>query len=315
MAALDSTVRLAREILPRKNGGEILIEGLSYPTVTQADPSNPFELKHSVLQAAVDALESEQTWAVSNGLRVIREYFDSVDEVCDPDTVIEKVRGCVSAREIAVGSEAALALGFLLNTRPSESDLPTWNFADGVSAEGELTPVRVGFEPPMERGYINEISGGTVSKAIETLESNLERKQYKRSAQWRVGGNCAFALGLIGYRRPELVESSVEPLSRVQVPRYHKLGPAVFALSSIGYMRPDFLPPDVRRALWDLPDEFPAARRSPNYTAVRMKLGRAPEWLAVVGAYSEDLLRESIERLLPFLFGRHVAYYPPVETQ
>lgn len=174
--------------------------------------------------------------------------------------------------------------------------------------EEDLDQHRFVTRAPVDSGYLHEVSPEIVESAVDTLISNLNRKEYKRSSEWVVAKECAKALGTIGYQRPALVSDAVPEIQELLEEQDERQAWLVYALTSIGYSRPDLIADDLDTRLKEFSENAGMGAGWQLYYAARVgdrKIGHAPIYLEIKGGNTESDLSQIVEKLFNFMLGRY----------
>lgn len=309
---------LLRPILESGDGEKLIGQ---FDDHIRASPtgSSAWDFRELIFQLIVDFLDSDEPQAVRTAARIIRRNKGLYGGLSELDTIVESLTTITGERTITTASEAALTLGFLLSTRPRDRELPSWDGSNPLSQQGmkdldqhELVP-----ETPDRPGFIDEVDDSLVDDAIDTLVDNIDRKDYKRSANWDVGEACTLAIGFIGYQSPERVKTAIPTLLEATTQDDSDFRAILYALSSIGYSRPDLLGGDVIQRIEALAEnksgDVPWGIRVQAQVANR-KVGHAPVWLGKIGTFPGPDLEPIFEKLFRFMLGKFPSYTEEVSN-
>lgn len=233
----------------------------------------------------------------------------------DWQPVIDALARQVLQPPVGAASQAATSLGLLLGFRP---ETPAWTdrMEDHMHGEpGDCEDSRWS-EYHVGRGTLGDsgaVAGGaSLELALASLLKRLEQPLAK-DRHGQVPGACARALGWIGYGRPELVKTAVQPLWNAMRERRILPTDGLWALTNIGYRHPRWMPrqmdeflqsPELPQALWPNPTR--------PERVWRVKIGRHPDAIIESAKTREIDAATAIARLRGFLIGLHLSGSPLV---
>lgn len=286
----------------------------SHPAVKyRVDP-----LREILITAVSECLNHDNHTISSNAALILRDRDLLCNRACDLTEVVSELTEQLSERRIQPAQEAASAIGTFLSTRPNDSKLPQWDGSPpspDASTVQDLDQHRFANDPIVKSGYLHEVNQDTVIEAIDALIENIDRKQYKRSADWRVAIASASAIGAIGYQRPDLVKSAVPVLIELIDEQDERQPYLIYALTSIGYSKPDLVPNGVKDKLKDFVQNAGHGAGWKNFSAARVgyrKIAHAPVHLEQAGTDPTTDLNKISEKLFRFMLGKHTAPYDEV---
>lgn len=267
---------------------------------------NEKELLKSTLTIVSNNLLNEN-WEIQCRASIILRELLYYKHIPNKNDVIRDLITTIHRREIRPAREAALTIGNLLNTRPSDYKLPCWDGNYGPNGcklrdidQREYCDIK----PPLNEGVLDDIDEDVIDEAIEELINNLDRKEYKRSKQWAVGKACAQAIGFIGYTRPELVKDAVPTIKDILSNGKGEPSHLLYALTCIGYSRPDLIGGSEFKQL--LKENLDRKDLDPFLRLVIKvgiyKIGHSPSWIRKATLEGEMELEESLEKIFRFLF-------------
>lgn len=309
---------LLRPIL-ESGDGENLVGQFDDHIRTSATGSSARDFRELIFQLIVDFLDSDEPQSVRTAARIIRQTKRVYSGSSELDAIVESLTAITNGRRITTASEAALTLGYLLSTRPRDRELPSWDGSNPLSQQGmkdldqqELVP-----QTPDGPGFTDDIDDILVDDAIDVLVDNIDRKDYKRSANWDVGEACTLAIGFIGYQSPERVKTAIPTLLEATTQDDSDFRAILYALSSIGYSHPDLLGGDVIQRI-----EALAENKSGDVSwgirvqaqVANRKVGHAPVWLGKIGTFPGPDLEPIFEKLFRFMLGKFPSYTEEVSN-
>jgi hypothetical protein len=271
------------------------------------------DFRELIFELVVDFLDSDDPQAVRTAARIIRRNKEVYGNSSKLDTIVETLTNITEGQKITTASEASLTLGFLLSTRPRDRDLPNWDGSDPLSQQGmkDLDQRRLVPETPNGPGFLDKVNNNLVDDAIDALIDNVDRKDYKRSANWDVGEACTLSIGFIGYQAPERVGAAV-PILLQAANKNDTNVRTIYALTSIGYSRPDLLSGDIISRIEALVNNV-----SGNVLWGQVgiqKIDHAPTWLGRIGTYPGPDLEPIFEKLFRFMLGKYPLYNDEVSN-
>lgn len=268
-------------------------------------------LREILIAAVGECLNHEEYTISANAAVILRQNMILCCRACDLNEIVSTLSNQVNERRIQPAKEAALALAFFLSTRPKDRELPQWGGSDPMTSsamEEDLDQHRFVSRAPVDSGYLHELSLEIVESAVDNLISNLNRKEYKRSSEWKVAKECAKALGAIGYQRPALVEDAVPEIQKLLGEQDERQAWLVYALTSIGYSCPELIADDLDTRLKEFSENTGTGASWQLYYAARVghrKIGHAPIYLETQGCDAGSGLSQIVEKLFNFMLDRY----------
>lgn len=308
----DHLAVLLRPVV-ESNDGVALLEQFDKYARANATDTSAWEFREVIFELVADFLDADDPQAVRTAARLIRRNMGVYVGDSELDAIVDSLTDIVGGRRTTTASEAALTLGFLLSTRPPDRHLPSWDGSYPGSQQGmkDLDQYRLVPETADGPGYVKQVDDNLVDNAIKALIENVDRKEYKRSANWDVGKACTLSLGFIGYRSPERVANAVPQLVTAVTKDDVDFEAIIYTLSSIGYSRPDLLGGDVIERIESLAEnasgDVPWGIKIQAQVGSR-KIGHAPSWLGKIGAFPGPNLEAIFERLFKFMLGKFPSY-------
>jgi hypothetical protein len=180
----------------------------------------------SFVSALVECLSSKNYKNVELAASILREYIKH-GEI--PDTLISKLNDALTTNVPSSAKQAAFTLGCIGCSKPFQLEL----HEIGLIAIHDI-----------DAGLCHNCSGGynrthNADAVIQVLVDNLNRpvsKDRARGVRW----TCAIALGEIAYNNPDAIAKVFQPL-RNTLKEEAARGAVIFALGCIGYTKPELI--------------------------------------------------------------------------
>lgn len=324
MTAYDGTVdhvkigTLLQPIL-EQNDAEAMFDQFDRLIRSEGADRSTREFRDFVFACLIKFLNHDDYQVAANTARIVRNY-PSVYEPRHLDKVVKSLTTLLGQRSITAAMESATTLGFLLSTRPRATRLPSWDGTDPLTQNQGLSDFDQSrfVIAPDGPGRIDDVQDSYVTDAIVALIANLDRADYKRSADWVVGEACAVALGCVGYTRPQIVANAVPAIKDAASNNDVNHAALIYAFTSIGYTQPSLLDADIITWVNDLAEKnsrtsLPLGVWETAHVGQR-KIGHAPTWLGVLGTYPGPDLAPLIDKLCHFLLGNYLGFNDEVVT-
>lgn len=303
---LTETIEPMLHVKNTKDGMKEIYYNLEWLDKKSDEEHNTSSIFFEIL---IEYIDNEDDDIKCRCAKIIRK-IDKYTYISDVDILIEKLVNNLHRRNIEPAREAALTLGYLMNTRPLDENLSFWNGYHPRSKKGikdiDQRGVRSPIIPPSGKGVLDSIDNDIKKEAIDELVENLWRKKYKRSKDLKVSKACAQSIGFIGYTSPETVRDAVEQLKKMLS---ENIGPTLeilYALTSIGYSRPDLIGgKDFKEKLEKVLEE----NRLPPWIKPTIevgiyKIGHAPSWIEMAFIERNQDVRRSFDKIFRFMLGR-----------
>jgi HEAT repeat protein len=220
--------KLFKEGLSPKS--ELLIHGFSdffHETIDICSNKPRYEVADSFVSALIECLDSQNYRVVEVATKILRDYINSTSDI--PPVLTPKLIKALNSNVPSSAYQIALTLGCIGCSKPDRFALKEI----GVIAIHDIDPALC----------YNCMGGfGRLRNAelvIQALIDNLNRP-ISKDRKRRVRRACAIALGEIAYTNPEAAAKVLQAL-RIAIKDEAARDAIIFALGCIGYTRPDLI--------------------------------------------------------------------------